>query len=208
MPITTTDTRTKQVIRNEHVGRVLDIRYFKARRNMSDTLDYTDFQHVDCTEALVYRGRRGAPNIWSLEERDLEVHERFTWVDVSNHFAWRSDCHTVATVDLNLHDPANAKALEDFNAWTANNIAQESARQAAQQAREAQEKADAQKRERNRPVVGKPMKVVSGRKVPVGTVGTVAFVSGSGGVLLKDDARWQDRKADGVWVDPRHLEAR
>lgn len=62
--------------------------------------------------------------------------------------------------------------------------------------------------ERNRPAKGKRMEVFRGRKVPLGTVGTVAYVSGSGSVLLKDDAKWQDRKADGVWVDPRNLRAR
>lgn len=63
-------------------------------------------------------------------------------------------------------------------------------------------------REANRPVKGKRMRVTGGRKVPKGTTGTVAFVSNDGeSVLLKDDDKWQDRKADGQWVKSRWLEA-
>ncbi len=62
--------------------------------------------------------------------------------------------------------------------------------------------------ERNRPVIGKQMRVARGRKVPVGTLGTVAYVHDSGNVLLKDDASWRDRRASGVWVSPKNLVAR
>ena len=49
--------------------------------------------------------------------------------------------------------------------------------------------------------------VVRGRKVPIGTVGRVAWVSANtGGILMKDEDKWQDRAIDGVWVDPRNLE--
>lgn len=78
----------------------------------------------------------------------------------------------------------------------------------AQRARdEAARKARAEE-EKNRPVKGKQMVVAKGRKVPVGFVGTVAYVSGSGSVLLKADHEWQDRKAQGTWVDARNLRAR
>lgn len=63
-------------------------------------------------------------------------------------------------------------------------------------------------KELNRPVPGKKMEVVKGRKVPIGTVGTVAYVSGSGNVLLKADDAWQDRKAQGTWVSSTNLKAR
>ena len=63
-------------------------------------------------------------------------------------------------------------------------------------------------RELNRPVKGKRMVVAKGRKVPVGFAGTVAYVSGSGSVLLKADAEWQDRKAQGTWVPAANLKAR
>lgn len=63
--------------------------------------------------------------------------------------------------------------------------------------------------ERNRPVVGKKMIVTKGRKVKVGTCGTVAFIHrNTGSILLKDDDKWQDRSANGVWVNPEYLKAR
>lgn len=49
--------------------------------------------------------------------------------------------------------------------------------------------------------------VVRGRKVPVGTTGRVSWVSANtGGVLVKDEDKWQIREQSGVWVDPRNLE--
>jgi hypothetical protein len=49
--------------------------------------------------------------------------------------------------------------------------------------------------------------VARGRKVPFGTIGRVAWISrNTGGILLKDEDKWQDRATDGVWVDPRNLE--
>ena len=59
----------------------------------------------------------------------------------------------------------------------------------------------------NKPVTGTKMIVVRGRKVKVGTIGVVAFISNNtGGVLLKDEKVWKDRKANGVWVEPTYLE--
>jgi hypothetical protein len=49
--------------------------------------------------------------------------------------------------------------------------------------------------------------VARGRKVPIGTIGRIAWISrNTGGILLKDEDKWQDRATDGVWVDPRNLE--
>lgn len=79
---------------------------------------------------------------------------------------------------------------------------------AAREAREAAARQAREEEERNRPVKGKQMVVARGRKVPVGTVGTVAYISGSGSVLLKADNEWQDRKASGVWVAAHNLKAR
>jgi hypothetical protein len=73
--------------------------------------------------------------------------------------------------------------------------------------REAAARADREEKERNRPVRGKKMVVTRGRKVPVGTVGVVAHVSYNGRVLLKPEDKWQDRRTDGVWVDPVYLKA-
>ena len=61
--------------------------------------------------------------------------------------------------------------------------------------------------EKNRPVVGKRMVVVKGKKTPVGLQGTVAYVSGSNSVLLKADHEWKDRKAQGTWVPSYNLKA-
>lgn len=74
-------------------------------------------------------------------------------------------------------------------------------------AREAYEKRmkEHQEIERNRPEKGKKMEVYRGRKVPVGTVGVVAYIHANGGVLLKPEHEWQDREANGVWVDARNL---
>lgn len=94
---------------------------------------------------------------------------------------------------------------ETLAAFAAHNARIEADRKAYEKAqREAFEAA-----ERNRPVLGKPMEVFKGRKVPVGTQGTVAFIhNGSGNVLLKPDHCWKDRKANGVWVNPANLRAR
>lgn len=76
----------------------------------------------------------------------------------------------------------------------------------ARQRREEELRVFRAEEERNRPVKGKKMEVFKGRKVPVGTRGTVAFVR-DGSVLLKDDAIWQDRSAPGVWVPVGNLRA-
>lgn len=64
----------------------------------------------------------------------------------------------------------------------------------------------AEERERNRPVVGKRMIVMKGRKVPVGSEGTVAYIK-DGDILLKPHDSWRDRKANGVWVRGEYLKA-
>ena len=78
----------------------------------------------------------------------------------------------------------------------------------AQRARDEAARKFRAEEERNRPVKGKPMVVFKGRKVPIGTTGTVAFVSDSGRALLKADHEWQDRKAQGTWVPCANLRAR
>lgn len=57
-------------------------------------------------------------------------------------------------------------------------------------------------------VVKKGSKVVAvkGRKVKPGTVGVVAYVHDNGGVLIKDESEWTDRKANGQWTNPDNLE--
>ncbi len=81
------------------------------------------------------------------------------------------------------------------------------AKEARRVAREESDRKAREEAERNRPVIGKAMKVVKGRKVPVGTVGTVAYISGSS-ALLKGDSEWKNRQANGVWVAFSNLAAR
>jgi hypothetical protein len=102
-------------------------------------------------------------------------------------------------------DYAQADATEEvLAAWRANMAALNKARE-DRAMRQIMEMAEV---ERNRPVKGKRMEVFKGRKVPIGTQGTVAFVSWNGRVLLKPDHCWEDRAADGTWVDPANLRAR
>lgn len=195
----------------KHEGCVIETRKFQANRNMSDTLDYSDWRTVECHEALVYLGRTRNEFSYDLGkhvERPAAVHELFGWIDVSNHFAWRGADLMHAEVDaFPFGVVKNPNMLADYEAWKADcaeqekkQIAKFAAHEAAEQARKAQEGKD-------RPERGKRMKVVSGRKVPIGHTGTVAYVIKNGNVLLKDDSDWQDRKADGVWVMRRHLRA-
>lgn len=211
MPIKT----TKKALGSEpastvtsRTGQVVSVTKSLERRNMSDTLDYTDFQTVECTTALVYRGRSAPRYGWmpvsdQNPELPVPVEARFEELDVSNHFAWRGQAITTAVAD-----PLwswSAEMLEDYGAWkaTVDEKARKAAERQAQEAlRLAVEKAE---KERNAVAVGKKMVVNSGRKVPKGTVGVVAFINRSGFALLKPVDRWQDRRADGVWVDPRHL---
>lgn len=62
-------------------------------------------------------------------------------------------------------------------------------------------------RELNAPKVGKKMIVFKGRKVPQGTVGVVAYIHSNGGILLKNETEWKNRKANGVWVNADNLQA-
>lgn len=202
MPVTIKYPNNPEKDRIEHVGRVLEIKVFDQTRNLSDTLDYSDWQTVECTYALVYRGRRGK-NWPEREDRDLAVHERFVWDDCSNLFAWRGE--PISTPELDV-GPFDREMIEDYAAYLAYQEDLKARNEADRiAAEEAKREADA-RRERDRPVKGKRMRVKSGRKVPVNTVGVVAFVSDNG-VLLKDPARWQDRRSDGVWVNPEHLES-
>ena len=219
MAIQSTNPQTK-VVSTLYAGRVVEVRTYDATRNHSDTLDYTDFRTTTVTEALVYVGRTGSEYAYrrlsALEDRavmdesdkvrELKVNERFDRVDCTNLFVWRGEDHRVATVDPEAL--ANAEIVEDLAAYRAD--VAERARIAAEK-RAVAEKAEKEVREemeRNRPVLGKRMEVFKGRKVPVGTIGTVAFIHYNGGVLLKNDHEWQTRKANGVWVNPENLRAR
>lgn len=199
-----------------YAGRVVEIKHFSARRNLSDTLDYTDFQTVDCTSALVYHGRKvDGTGVWGDEYingrmykkgDELPIEARFGWLDCSNLFVWRGSPELTPEVDEDATD--DKELAEDLIAWRAHHETLD--RFAAEQVRKDEEKARLyrEEQERNKPVVGKKMKVFKGRKVKPGLEGTVAFISQrTGGVLLKDHDKWRDRNAPGVWVNPEHLKA-
>jgi hypothetical protein len=210
-----TETQGEE-IKTLYEGRVLKVRTYVATRNHSDTLDYTDFRSTEVTEALVYFGRV-APEVpcgyvrlegkYVNSGEEIPLPARFGWIDCTNLFCWRGSPFREATVDAFSLIP-NQELVDDYSAWLADaeekqRVAEEKAKAyaAAQAVKKAEE-------EKNRPVKGKKMIVAKGRKVPVGFVGTVAFVSGSGSVLLKADNEWQDRKAQGTWVAASNLRAR
>jgi hypothetical protein len=208
MAINTTFADCPQNNTTTFIGRVLEVRKVDRRRDHSDTLDYTDFRMTTCTEALVYVGREKPKYDWCKPSETNPIvavapENRFTWVDCTNLFTWRGEGHRTATVDVDW----TPEMAEDFAAYVEYNEVIAAEQEAKRLASEAAAKKAADEAEKNRPVLGKQMVVVSGRKVPKGTKGTVAFIHSNGGVLLKDNAVWQDRKAQGVWVDARNLAA-
>lgn len=53
---------------------------------------------------------------------------------------------------------------------------------------------------------GEKVVVTKGRKVPLGTQGVIAYLTGDGSALIKPESVWQDRKAEGTWVYLSNLE--
>ena len=209
MPITITDSNGH--VETKYRGEVVEVRKVTRTVNHSDTLDYSDFRSTECTDALVYVGRFVKQNyhVKSGEKflavgAEIPVADRFQWLNCTNLFCWRGSDHLLPSVDEIRHPDVVIDYVLYCEAQA--EIRKQQDAKAALNAAKA--KKDAEDREKNRPTVGKRMVVVSGRKVSPGTVGTVAYIHSSGRVLLKDDDKWQDRKAQGSWVDARHLRAR
>lgn len=207
-------------------GRVVSVDRVTERRNWSDTLDYNDWRMTDCTIATVYLGRYGAKNAYDRYDAatmpperyealvadkrrsplvELPVHERFLQVDVTNMWSWRTGKVDAAYVDAD--DATYPEINRDYTEYLAHLANERKRDEERQRAREAALQAERTREEEDRPVVGKQMVVARGRKVKVGTVGTVAFVR-DGSVLLKPDATWTDRKVGGVWVQAHNLKLR
>jgi|688.fasta_scaffold184366_2 hypothetical protein len=112
MPIVVTTTYPTKATTTQHEGRVVRIERTMQSRNMSDTLDYTDIRTVECVYALVWTGG-----------------EQFSFIDCSNHFAWRGADYLVPTVDETL----DAGAVEALPVWEAHQkfLASERAAKAA-----------------------------------------------------------------------------
>jgi hypothetical protein len=86
-------------------GRVLRVESHREHRNVSDTLNYSDWQTITATWALVWLGTHGVPpttvrtgrpvtgdEVYSWERariRELTVGEQYAWIDCSNIFADR-----------------------------------------------------------------------------------------------------------------------
>jgi hypothetical protein len=127
---------------HDYSGRVIEIRRYKAHRNMSDTLDYTDWRTVDCCDALVWLGTEGHPGNYEWNpSRPLEFHEQFMWVDCSNHFSDR--CGYTAHPEVDVH-PGSGEPIM----W-ANLLAWRGHQEALRKEKIAQkEAADVERRER------------------------------------------------------------
>ena len=102
---------------HDYAGRVIEVRRYKDRRNMSDTLDYNDWRTVDCCDALVWLGVEGHPGDYEWNpRRPLEFHEQFKWVDCSNHFSDR--CGYTVHPEVDVH-PGSGEPIMWVNliAW-------------------------------------------------------------------------------------------
>jgi len=217
MPIIVADQFVEGPPAPRYVGRVARVLRYVADRNHSDTLDYNDIRSTNVVEALVYiaGGAEGFMpdgydtgalhwNPYTHDQRPIEV-QRFARIDCTNLFVWRGENHRTPVVDDETTWPIGMKEdLAVNDAWHAE---QDRKRAEAQAWNEEVRRRRRAKAERDRPKKGMRMVAVRGRKVPPGTVGTVAFVADDAKVLLKPDDGWQRRDVDGVWVDPRNLEA-
>lgn len=179
------DNVTKQWVRGPievltHVGRVVSTRIWHDYRAMSDI-------YTNATMATIVKD--------DGTQEEILVNAGFE-LDVDNGRA---------IPDL---DDEGRALIEAYNqkmapVWEAARLAKE-AHQAAEKAK--QDAKDAY-RAANKAVIGKKMIVVRGKKLLQGHIGVVAFISNNtGGVLLKPEGAWQDRKTDGIWVNPEMLE--
>lgn len=120
----------------EHVGEVAAVRSYTAQRNCSDTLDYSDYQQVTVTEALVYRGRTWRGKFgFDREESPCPVEERFHWVDCTCLFTWRGSPSLTPTADP--RESWVPGMAEDFTLWQ--EAQERAARELANRKREQEE---------------------------------------------------------------------
>lgn len=102
----------------------------------------------------------------------------------------------------------NHAEVDVTDGWMAFHIAvrmqDEEASRVARKAEEAKRQLELEEAERCRPVIGKHMVVVRGRKVKPGTHGVVSYIRDER-CLLKDPSNWRDRNSNGVWVPTQYL---
>jgi hypothetical protein len=221
-------------------GRVLKVVKTKESRNWSDTLDYSDHRTTDVTWALVYIGTHGVPakeaswtfrrmvadlepGSWDIEKaRDLEIGERYGWIDCTNLFADRFGYVLEAQVDtfdmqLLVGGPEmieGVAAWEKFHAdrWAA----EEAAREAKATADRAKYAAVYAKQEARR--VAAEAKLAAGKSAAEGQLaripakGTTVTVNGFTGKVFwvgvsKYYGKWNARagvknaKGEVQWID-------
>ncbi len=149
---------------------------------------------------------------WTREERVMSD----IYANVSYCLVWNAEKGCTETVCLGHHfelcstfGKATVDADPAVLAEVARQAAEAAARKAAaeQAAYEAREAARAEAI-RNAPEKGKLMKVVRGRKVPVGTVGKVFWMrDGRVGLALDDAKDARGYHANVAWVDAAYLVA-
>lgn len=107
----------------EFVGAVVEVNTFRATRNLSDTLDYSDWQTVPCRSALAWCPECCAgvhTNDCARCEAIYHLggtshHFGFRIIDISNHFSWRNGRRLDATVDADLASGTGVPGL--WVAW-------------------------------------------------------------------------------------------
>lgn len=106
----------------EFVGAVVEVRVFHETRNLSDTMDYSDWQLTLCRTALAwcpecYAGTHTADCARCGAIQYYQAPHRFGFrtIDVSNHFSWRNGRRLDATVDADLASGTGAPGL--WVAW-------------------------------------------------------------------------------------------
>lgn len=86
MPIITRLTNTGEVVRTDYTNCVLKVQEHKEVRNVSDTLDYSDYQTVTVQEALVYCGRSIERTFGAHDENSCGAYLATRQVQVDRRF--------------------------------------------------------------------------------------------------------------------------
>ena len=145
-------------------GTVVAVRTFRAQRNTSDTMDYSDYRIVSVTEALVHVGANSEHHPYEWERgKALQPHERLQWCDLSNYMSWRTAYTYEVTVDALLPEAVQV----DYDAY----LEHEAHAAYDRQIKEEVAVREAAEAEAKKPLKGRTCKVVRGRKVPQGTTG-------------------------------------
>lgn len=168
--------------------------------------DFEYQEHVGRVFSISSREYRAMSDVYTIASYAMIVKDDGSLEEIMVHSGFEGDTKNGrAVVDVGAEAEALIAGYRAKMApvWEAQRLAREAEKAAAKK------KADDAEAYRiaNKPVTGTKMIVVRGRKVKVGTIGVVAFISNNtGGVLLKDEKVWKDRKANGVWVEPTYLE--